>query len=184
MLEAPLLLFGSPHPAGATAALLRAYCHKEDIPFHGSILFDAYKERPLPCIDCGYCKKNAGCSLADLGTLYKALERAAWVIFAAPVYNAGLPAPLKAVVDRMQVYYNARFSRGIRPPIAVPKKAVLLLTAGSERDYTSAVLEQLAPMFTVTNCKLHGAVCMSGLDRQPYTEETIMHTLNRIPPPL
>lgn len=179
---APLLLLGSPHKEGPTRALVRAFLQREGISEADCRRFDAYDAQPLPCIDCGWCKTRPGCALPDLKDFYRDFEAARLVIIAAPVYNAGLPAPLKAVADRMQTYFNARFSRGLRPPISTPKRAALLLTAGSPRDYRPLLLEQLAPLFTVTNCKLHGAACLSELDRQPADAPRIAAALSAIPP--
>lgn len=179
---AALLILGSPHKTGATAALLRAFLEREGMGLEGHSLFDAYQTRPLPCVDCGYCKVHNGCALPDLQDFYREFEQAQLLVIASPVYNAGLPAPLKAAVDRTQVYYNARFSRGIRPPIALPKRAVLLLTAGADRDYRPLILEQLSPMFTVTNCKLHGAACLRDLDGHPADARRIAEALADVPP--
>lgn len=179
---APLLVLGSPHKEGPTHALARAFLQREGVAQGDCRLFDAYDAQPRPCIDCGWCKTRPGCALPDLKEFYRDFEAARLVILAAPVYNAGLPAPLKAVTDRMQTYFNARFSRGLRPPISTPKKAVLLLTAGSDRDYRPLLLEQLSPMFTVTNCKLHGAACLSNLDRFPADHARMAAALADIPP--
>ncbi|MCI8361086.1 MAG: flavodoxin family protein, partial [Clostridiales bacterium] len=161
---------------------VRAFLQREGIMEAGCRLFDAYDARPLPCIDCGWCKTRPGCALPDLKDFYRDFEAARLVIIATPVYNAALPAPLKAVVDRMQTYFNARFSRDLRPPIPTSKRAALLFTAGSERDYRPLLREQLAPLFTVTNCKLHGAACLSGLDRRPADNQRITSALSEIPP--
>ena len=178
----PLVLFGSPHPAGPTMALVRAYLAREGIPPDDVQWFHAYRTPPLPCVDCGWCKTHPGCALSDLGGFYRDFEAAERLVIAAPVYNAGLPAPLKALIDRMQVYFNARFARGLRPPIATPKQAALLLTAGSDRDFCPLLLEQLAPMFTVTNCRLLGAACLKNLDHEPAGEGRIAQALAHIPP--
>ena len=182
MPAAPLLVLGSPHKNGPTRSLARAFLQREGLAQADCRLFDAYDAQPRPCIDCGWCKIHPGCALPDLQEFYRDFEAARLVILAAPVYNAGLPAPLKALTDRMQTYFNARFSRGLRPPIPTPKRAVLLLTAGSGRDYRPLLLEQLAPMFTVTNCKLHGAACLSYRDRRPADEKRLAAALEEVPP--
>lgn len=178
----PLLVYGSPHPSGPTKELLLSYLLKEGLSYADCRLFDAYKTPPRPYVDCGWCKTHAGCALPDLKGFYEDFEAAELVFIAAPVYNAGLPAPLKALVDRMQVYFNARFFRGLRPPIAVRKRVVLLLTAGSDRDYRPLILEQLSPMFTVTNCRLHGAACLENLDKSPADARRLNEALSQIPP--
>lgn len=182
----PLILFGSPHADGPTAALVQAFLEREKLSMEDCGWLSAYSLHPLPCVDCGWCKANPDCRLPDLKEFYAAFEETGLLILAAPVYNAGLPAPLKAMIDRTQVYFNARFHRQMRPPIARPKKAVLLFTAGSDKDFRSLLLEQLAPMFTVTNCKFQGAALLGNLDRHPlspaHRAERLKQALADIPP--
>lgn len=158
-----LVWFASPHKNGATAQLLRAYLAREGISDY--TLFDCFDRAPAPCTDCGYCKAAFACAKRDLDDLYAALEDCDRLIIATPVYNAGLPAPLKAVVDRLQVYFSARFVRGIRPPIARHKDATVLLCGGAERDVRETVLAQLLPAFTVINAELADCISVTGTDR-------------------
>lgn len=83
-------------------------------------VYDAYKERPGPCVDCGYCSKKQGCSKRDLDGFMEAFERSDYFVVAAPVYYNALPAPGKAVLDRFQRYFSARFF-GNSPPCAKAK---------------------------------------------------------------
>lgn len=157
-----LVIFGSPHKNRHTAKLLNEFLHEHNISEY--VMFNCYEESPLPCNDCGWCKLQDHCVLPDLKNFYNQFEQSELVIMAFPVYNGSFPAPLKALIDRFQVYYNARFSRGIRPPIAVAKKVYILLTSGSGKDYSNLILEQLSPVFTITNCNLAGIICMASTD--------------------
>ena len=53
------------------------------------------------------------------------------VVVATPVYGLSFPAPLKAVFDRTQQYYEAYISRHIKHPFEKPKKGILLSVYGS-----------------------------------------------------
>lgn len=163
-LHKPLVLFASPHPNGATAALLAAYLLREGIERADCTFFDCYALRPEPCVDCGYCREHPACAFHDLDDFYEALEAADRLILAAPVYNGGFPAPMKAVIDRLQVYFNARFVRGVRPPIAQEKRAALLLTSGSAGEKRTALLPQLLPCFTVIHAEMETILEMPGTD--------------------
>ncbi|HHW46646.1 MAG TPA: flavodoxin family protein [Clostridiales bacterium] len=157
-----LVIFGSPHRNGFTAKLLNQFLQKQNITRYS--IFYCYDEAPMPCNDCGACKLQSGCVLPDLKGFYQQFEQSDIVIFATPVYNASFPAPLKSLIDRLQVYYNARFFRGLRPPISKPKQVFILLTCGKATDPTELILAQIKPVFTVTNCKLSATVCMAGTD--------------------
>ena len=55
------------------------------------------------CAHCDYCLKNKECVVQDdLQELYALLTEAQGIIFASPVYNGGVSAQTKAVMDRMR----------------------------------------------------------------------------------
>ena len=55
------------------------------------------------CAHCDYCLKNKECVVQDdLQELYALLAEANGIIFASPVYNGGVSAQTKAVMDRMR----------------------------------------------------------------------------------
>ena len=60
------------------------------------------------CSHCDYCLKNKGCVVQDdLQELYALLTEAKGIIFATPVYNGGVSAQTKAVMDRMRAVVAA-----------------------------------------------------------------------------
>ncbi len=119
-----------------------------------AVIFDAYKITAKPCVDCGYCKDNEGCAFSDLNELYNAIEDADYLIFATPLYFLSLPSPAKAIMDRMQRYYSARFFRGINPPIEKRKKMQVLISYESDKyGGTEHITEQLNMLSTVLNCE-------------------------------
>lgn len=159
-----LIITGSPHKNGHTSKLIARYLSKHAIS--ADAIYSAYDMLPLPCIDCGFCKSVSHCTQRDLDEFYNDFEHCTRLIIAFPVYNAGLPSPMKAILDRMQVFYNARFYRNISPPIADPKSVSILTTQGSDKPYEKIILAQLEPVFTVTNCTLLEYICEKGTDRK------------------
>jgi len=60
------------------------------------------------CIHCDYCLRNKECFFQDeLQNLYPLLTEAKGIIFATPVYNAGVSAQIKAVMDRTRALVAA-----------------------------------------------------------------------------
>ena len=166
-----LVLFGSPHGHGNTAELLCSFLSKipEDVVVHR---LEAYRENIMPCYGCGYCEKHDGCSMDDFDKIDLLLRQADYLVIATPVYNLSFPAPLKAIFDRTQRYFSARFCRNVRPPIQRPKEAVLLLTAGSDDPEAGGIiLRQLRMMFTVMNTRLMGECLCLSTDCVGVTEE-------------
>ncbi len=166
-----LVLYGSPHKEGTTAHLLAACL--DGIGEAAVTRFDAFSLAASPCDDCGVCRETNGCHHRDLDVFYDALEAAEVLVFATPVYNRSFPAPLKAVIDRLQRYWSARFVRGVRPPITTPKKTVLLTAAGADRADGVQVETQLAPVLTVLNSAPALAVHADATDRTALSAATL-----------
>ena len=148
-----LIIFASPHSNGHTRRSLNTFLAKNNITEY--TFFDCYTASPYPCVACGSCASERICIHRDLDEFYNMLENATRLIIAFPVYNAGLPSPLKAVFDRLQVYYSARFVRGENPPITIPKTVDIITTCGSSgKGYEKLLKAQILPALTVINGKL------------------------------
>ena len=162
-----LVLFSSPHSHGHTRMLLDSFLgefrqHKEwDIQE-----LDLYALQPKPCTACGACAQKEGCQFGDLDGFDKQYRHSDLLVVAAPVYNASFPAPMKALLDRTQRYFEARFSLNRQPPIKKHRQAVLLLTMGSAEDFAVEVTTyQLRRAFSVMNTELTGCVVWPSTDR-------------------
>jgi multimeric flavodoxin WrbA len=60
------------------------------------------------CTHCDYCLKNKECSIQDdMQELYVLLTEAKGIIFATPVYNGGVSAQIKAIMDRTRALVAA-----------------------------------------------------------------------------
>ncbi len=166
-----LLINGSPHVGGPTAHLIES-C----LQGMGEVALtrvDCFALTPLPCDDCRFCRKEDRCRHRDLDEVFAALEAADVLLFAAPVYNRGFPAPMKALLDRLQYYWSARFFRGRKPPIARPKKTVLLTAGGSGRGDGTALADQLAPVLTVLHSTPAACLHADGTDRAPVSDSLL-----------
>lgn len=159
-----LIINGSPHTNGPTSQLMDSFI--KALPASAAVIrFDCYARAPLPCNDCGACHQQNGCALTDLDDFYTLLEDSDALVFATPIYNLSFPAPLKALIDRTQRYWAARFIRGIRPPIAKSKRVILLTAAGTDDSDSGMMLErQLRPVLTILNAKLIQTVHYTGAD--------------------
>lgn len=166
-----LVLYGSPHKDGTTARLLAACL--DGIGEAALTPFDAFSVPAAPCDDCGYCREVNGCRHRDLDVFYETLEAADVLVIATPVYNRAFPAPLKAILDRLQRYWSARFVRGVRPPITVPKKTILLTAAGANREDGVYLEQQLAPTLTVLNSAPAVCVHADATDRTPLSADIL-----------
>ena len=142
-----LIIFASPNKHGITADLIK----NVEFPSQPEVI-NIYELMPRPCIDCGFCKEEFSCSQPDLKEEYKLIEQADVIFFAFPVYNMSLPSPLKALIERMQVYYNAHFVLNIDNPMKKHKKIGLIIVSGSDDEYSKNIcVSQIKQAFSVMN---------------------------------
>ena len=163
-LKTALVLFGSPHPSGYTAQLLQEFLQYLEADYR-TVLVDSYREQVAPCTACGSCERQEGCSLRDFDAIHQYLCTADLLIVASPIYNLSFPAPLKAILDRMQRYFSARFCLQKRPPIPKRKRSVLLLTSGSDCEEGAAIMRrQLEMIYTVIHATLEQQILWKNTD--------------------
>ncbi len=159
-----LVFFGSPNRDGTTAKLLNEFLK----PLEGSTRIEtvsAYERNIAPCIACNVCVGEERCSQPDFDDIDALIREADVIVVATPVYNLSLPAPLKAIVDRTQRYFAARFSLGIRNPIEKHKLAAVLVTCGSKDcEGAQIIARQMKLAFSVINTSIAGMAVWPGTD--------------------
>ena len=118
-----LLISGSPHKAGTTSVLIKAFSKGAESAGHEVYHFNAGEKEVHPCIACEKCHSAvSACVFRDaVDEIRDMLIEADAVVFASPIYYYGLTAQLKAVIDR---FY------GIDEQLRTAKKTALLLACG------------------------------------------------------
>lgn len=104
------------------------------------------------CIHCDYCLKNKQCAFKDdMQEVYTLLKEAQGIIFATPVYNGGVSAQTKAIMDRCRaaVAGNIDFFRG--------KIGMAIACGGDRAGGQEAALTQIHTFYI-----LNGAIPVSG----------------------
>lgn len=159
-----LVLFGSPHANGYTAQLLQEFLQYLTSDYQ-IVFVDSYQEKIAPCMACGFCEIQEGCSLRDFDVIHHYLCSCDLLVVASPIYNLSFPAPLKAILDRTQRYFSARFSLGKKPPIPKSKRSILLLTSGSDCDEGADIMRrQLEMIYTVIHATLERQILWKNTD--------------------
>ncbi len=160
-----MTITGGPRKEGDSAGMLRRFTRELDVRL---VEYSAYDSGFAPCTDCRACRQFEGCAMDDMDGFFADFEAVDGIVIASPVYNMSFPAPMKAILDRMQRYYSARFFLGKRPPIVKRRPVALLLSAGSEEEDGETASRQLERIFTVTNCELVSRIVLFGTDH-PFT---------------
>ncbi len=171
-----LIVFASPHTEGHTKEMLNYFI--SDVKLKYDIFFiDAFRENIQPCIDCSYCKKYKKCSFNDLDKFYKNLTDSDLVVIATPIYNLSFPAPLKAILDRTQIYYNTRNVN----PIEKRKEVILLLTCGrNKKKYARIVEQQLKCVLFSINAKIKDTIIWQNTDANLNMPNKLYKEIERI----
>ena len=149
-----MIINGSPRKDGISAELVKQVkpyfldCEIKE--------YNIYDLAPAPCTDCKYCEYHEGCSNHDLDIFFEDFEAADYVAFFTPVYNNFFPAPLKAVIDRFQRYFNARYKRGANPPVEKRKKVGVVISSGSNARIAA---DFMTNTFRQAFAVLNGEVC-------------------------
>ncbi len=104
------------------------------------------------CIHCDYCLENDECVFDDdMEEVYSSLPKTDGIIIATPVYNGGVSAQVKAVMDRTRALF-ARNSDAIKENIGMG-----IAVGGDRAGGQEMALTQIHSYFI-----LNGAVPVSG----------------------
>ena len=164
-LKKALIIFASPHKNGPTNKLLQSFLSGLDQTAWETEIVDVCKNPVKPCIACGACKAKDGCVYADMDAFDASFRASDLLVIAAPVYNLGFPAQMKALLDRFQRYFEARFTRGVCPVFEKRRRAVLLLTMGQDDGFAIEVCEKtLKQSFSILSTKLTDTFCLMNTD--------------------
>jgi len=104
------------------------------------------------CTHCDYCLENKACIISDdVSTLYGLLKAASGLVIATPVYNGGVSAQLKAVMDRCRALFAA-------DPNALRGKVGMAIAVGGDRlGGQELAIQQILTFFI-----LNGVIPVSG----------------------
>jgi len=98
---------GSPRKCATEYVLREALDRLETMGFKTE-LFTVRNKKIGFCIHCDYCLKHKECiKKDDMNSVYKLLNEADGLIFATPVYNGGVSAQTKAIMDRCRALFTA-----------------------------------------------------------------------------
>ena len=104
------------------------------------------------CIHCDYCLKHKECIMKDdMNIVYDLLKDADGLVFATPIYNGGVSAQLKTVMDRCRALLAA-------DPNVLKNKIGMVITVGGDRVGG----QELASLQIHTFFILNGVIPISG----------------------
>lgn len=115
-------------------------------------LFSVRGKNISPCKHCDYCLKNKECVVKDdMSQLYPLLLEAEGYVIATPVYNGGLSAQTKAVIDR------TRATLAANPKALRGKPGVAIAVGGDRMGGQELAIQQIHTFYI-----LNGMIPVSG----------------------
>lgn len=91
---------GSPRKKATEFVLNKALSDLKEKEFETK-MFTVRGKRISPCMHCDYCIRNKECiQKDDMDEVYNLLKKADGIIIASPMYNGGVSAQIKAIMDR------------------------------------------------------------------------------------
>lgn len=170
------VIFGSPRKSGNTACLLKPFLNeleKENVEIN---YFDVYELSIAGCRACLACQKdtkNINCVIRDdMQPVFKSVEESELIVIAAPIYAWSVPAPVKAVIDRL-VYSTCKYygDDPHGPALMRGKRLALISTCGYPVGHGADLYEEAMKRYC-KHCGLEyaGIVC----ERQRNLKEDFM----------
>jgi len=126
---------GSPRVKGNTELLLAEALRGIEEGGHEVILFRPSSMRIAPCLNCDGCVETGQCIIKDdMDKVYEAISEADRVVVASPVFFFGIPAQLKALIDRCQALWCKKYL--LKQPITDKegRKGLLVMVGGMARE--------------------------------------------------
>jgi multimeric flavodoxin WrbA len=98
---------GSPRKKSTEYVLMKSMSMLEEVGFKTG-LFSVRGKKIGFCLHCDYCLKHKECVIKDdMSSLHTLLKEARGIIIATPVYNGGISAQTKAIMDRCRAFVAA-----------------------------------------------------------------------------
>jgi multimeric flavodoxin WrbA len=129
-------ILGSPRKEGNSELMLNEAIRAVEEEGHSVTLFRPSDMDISPCTNCGGCDETGECIIEDqMNEVYSAIRQADRFIISSPIFFFGIPAQLKALIDRCQAIWCEKYL--LRKPIVegeYGRKGLLLLVGGMKRE--------------------------------------------------
>ncbi len=162
-------LSSSPRIKGNSNYLLSLFMEQAENRGCETATIHAAKTDYAPCIGCGYCEKNGFCSIKDslVDDIFPLFRKADLIVLASPVYFYGIPARMKAIIDRSQTLWSRRYKFEINDPKASCRKAILL-SAGASNGHSlfDGIRLTAKYFFDAIGAEFAGEVCCPGVEER------------------
>ena len=142
---------GSPR-SGATEYVIKEALRMIEMKGHKTEFYTIKDKEIRYCIHCDYCLQKKGCIFNDdMSLLYELLKKSEGIIIGSPVYNGGITAQTKTVLDRTRALVAAD------PKVFEGKKGIAVAIGGDRIGGQELAIQQI-----ITFYLLNGIIPLSG----------------------
>lgn len=172
MVKKVLAFAASPRKNGNTETLLDSVM--EGLHSRG-IETVKYRTQELgihPCVSCGFCGNLGECVINDSFTdIFAALKDCDGIVFSSPLYFMNVPSAGKALIDRCQAFWEARYLMGIDLFNERNRQGLLVACAGSRHgpgksDVFRGLNDTMTYFFKSLGIDRFDSVLFSGVDEK------------------
>lgn len=119
-----------------------------------------------PCREDHHCLRTGECSIQDdAGELFRKILEAEKIVLASPVFFYALPAQLKALVDRVELYFIRKYSLKQSIP-GLPRHAFVIMVGATEGERTfEGSFVTLKEFFSILNANISGRLTFRGIEK-------------------
>jgi len=130
-----LVIHGSPRKDGNSELLMKEVLKAVEEGGHEAVVVRPALMKIAPCLNCDGCVETGECIIKDdMEGVYKAIAEADRVVVVSPVFFFGLPAQLKAMIDRCQALWCKKYL--LKQAITTKKnrRGLLVMVGGMSGD--------------------------------------------------
>jgi multimeric flavodoxin WrbA len=119
-----------------------------------------------PCLNCGGCERTGECVIDDdMQMLHGKFSESDILIVSTPVFFMGLPAQLKAAVDRCQAIWVRKYLLRRRMPNVDARRALFIQVGGmKKKSVFDGGLPTITAFFATLDYKFFGKLLLNELD--------------------
>lgn len=160
-------IMGSPRKKGNSEVLLEIFLEEVAKEAVKTKVFKIGDLEISPCLGCRFCEKEGFCKVSDqMGELYALFRQADLVVISTPVFFYGLPAQLKALVDRSQALWARRYKLGLKDPKSPWRKGIVLAVGATKGEKVFLGVELSSKyFFDAIGAHFEGVIGARGVDR-------------------
>lgn len=118
------------------------------------------------CQECGGCDKTGVCVIDDdMKLVYEKINSADAVIIASPIFFGSVSAQLKAMIDRFQCRWVAKYV--LKKKDVADKRGIFLCVGASDRlDFFENARSIIRHLFATLNTEYTGDLFIAGMDNR------------------